>query len=367
MITMKNVNTLTKLRRLTKSVSVIIVFFVLAFAGSAFTAAPANEEGGAKRTTKDSTQTDKYGFKSLFGEENTFNPSKPYLTELNPLAVSYVQGYVRSHGALMERIKIWGKPYLDLYDGILSQHGLPKELKYLSVIESNLKAGAVSIAGAVGPWQIMDFEARRVGLTVNAHNDERVNYTKSTHAAARILKELYGQFNDWLLVIAAYNCGQGRLRQAIRKSGSRNFWALQNFLPLETRNHVKKFIGTHFIFEGNGGLTTMTAAEVESLRSSIANQANQKPEVNDADEVSNKSLELNGRYNSAVIAKNLTMDILQFNKLNPGFDKVVSSGDNYKMKLPVDKMKIFDEKKQQILNESLMFLLSNSAVKVSTP
>ena len=367
MITMKNVNTLTKLRRLTKSVSVIIVFFVLAFAGSAFTAAPANEGGGAKKTTKDSTQTDKYGFKSLFGEENTFNPSKPYLTQLNPLAVSYVQSYVRSHGALMERIKIWGKPYLDLYDGILSQYGLPKELKYLSVIESNLKAGAVSIAGAVGPWQIMDFEARRVGLTVNGHNDERVNYTKSTHAAARILKELYGQFNDWLLVIAAYNCGQGRVRQAIRKSGSRNFWALQSFLPLETRNHVKKFIGTHFIFEGNGGLTTMTAAEVESLRSSIATQAKQKPAVDDADEVSNKSLELSGRYNSQVIAKNLTMDISQFNKLNPGFDKVVSSGDNYKMKLPVDKMKIFDEKKQQILNESLMFLLSNSALRVSTP
>jgi membrane-bound lytic murein transglycosylase D len=366
MITMKNVNTLTKLRRLTKSVSVIIVFFVLAFAGSAFTAAPANEGGGAKKTTKDSTG-DKYGFKSLFGDDNTFNPSKPYVSQLNPQAVSYVQGYVKTHGALMERIKIWGKPYLDLYDGILSQYGLPKELKYLSVIESNLKSGAVSIAGAVGPWQIMDFEARRMGLTVNGRNDERVNYSKSTHAAAKILKELYGQFNDWLLVIAAYNCGQGRLRQAIRQSGSRNFWALQNFLPLETRNHVKKFIGTHFIFEGNGGLTTMTAAEVETLRSSIATQPKQKQVVDDAPEMSNKSFELSGRYNSTVIAKNLTMDIFQFNKLNPGFDKAVSSGDTYKMKLPADKMKIFDDKKFQILNESVMFLLSNSAARVSTP
>jgi membrane-bound lytic murein transglycosylase D len=267
----------------------------------------------------------------------------------------------------MERLKIWGKPYLDLYDGILSQYGLPKELKYLSVIESNLKAGAVSIAGAVGPWQIMDFEARRMGLTVNGRNDERENYFKSTHAAAKILKELYGQFNDWLLVIAAYNCGQGRVRQAIRKSGTRNFWALQNFLPLETRNHVKKFIGTHFIFEGNGGLTTMTAAEVEELRSSIAKQSKQKPTVEDVADNSNRSFELSGRYNSAVIAKNLTMDISHFNKLNPNFDKVVSSGNTYKMKLPAEKMKIFDDKKFQILNESVMFLLTTSAVRVSTP
>ena len=56
---------------------------------------------------------------------------------------------------------------------------------------------------------------------------------------------------------------EGRVRQAIRKSGSRNFWELQTFLPLETRNHVKKFIGTHYVFEGNGGLTTMTASEIE--------------------------------------------------------------------------------------------------------
>lgn len=360
---MKNVHILTKLRRLTKSVSVILVFFVLAFAGSAFTAAPANEGGGAKKTNNDST--DKYGFKSLFGEDNTYNPSKPYVTQLNPLAVSYVQKYIQSHGALMERIKIWGKPYLDLYDGILSQYGLPKELKYLSVIESNLKAGAVSIAGAVGPWQIMDFEARRMGLTVNRHNDERVNYFKSTHAAAKILKELYGQFNDWLLVIAAYNCGGGRVRQAIRKSGSHDFWALQNFLPQETRNHVKKFIGTHFIFEGNGGLTTMTAAEVASLRASISMQARKKTAVNTPDKI-NDSYELSGRYNSTIIAKSLEMDISHFNKLNPGFDRAVSSGNSYQMKLPSEKIKLFDSKKQSILNESLMFLLNNNATKVTT-
>lgn len=365
MTNMKNVNILTKLRRLTKSVSVILVFFVLAFAGSGFTASSTNEGGGAKKATNDTTQTDKYGFKSLFGEDNTFNPAKPFISQLNPLAVPYVQKYMKSHGALMEKIRISGKPYLDMYDDILTQYGLPTELKYLSVIESNLKARAVSIAGAVGPWQIMDFEARRVGLIVNSRNDERVSYLKSTHAAAKILKGLYGQFNDWLLVIAAYNAGAGRVRQAIRKSGSTDFWTLQGFLPLETRNHVKKFIGTHYIMEGNGGLTTMTAAEIEALRSSIARTADN----NKVDEVdlANKSTVLSGKYNSAIIAKNVNLDLTQFNKLNPGFDKAVSSGNTYKMKLPEDKMQIFDAKKQSILNESLMFLLSNASAKVSTP
>jgi membrane-bound lytic murein transglycosylase D len=363
MTIMKNVNILIKLRRLTKSLSIFLIIFILAFAGSAFKASPLNDDG-VKKTKKDTVQVDKYGFKSLFSDI-VYDPSKPYVTQLNPLAVPYVQQYIRSHGAMMERIKIWGKPYLDMYDGILSGYGLPKELKYLSVIESELKSGAVSVAGAVGPWQIMDFEARRMGLVVNNQSDERKNYFKSTHAAARILKELYGQFNDWLLVLAAYNAGGGRVRQAIRKSGSRNFWVLQNYLPLETRNHVKRFIGTHYLFEGNGGLTTMTAAEVATIRSTIA-QA-KTPVTENIEDAYNKTVDLSGKYNSAIIAKNITIDILQFDKLNPGFDKAVSAGNIYKMKLPIDKMKLFDEKKQTILSESLMYLLNNTSRKISTP
>lgn len=159
-------------------------------------------------------------------------------------------------------MKVWGKRYLDMYDRILTSYGLPKELKYLSVIESGLKSRVVSSAGAAGPWQIMRAEATRMGLKINANVDERTQFKKSTHAAAKILKELHSQFQDWPLVIAAYNCGAGRVRMAIRKSGSKNFWHLMVFLPPETRSHVKRFIGTHFLFEGNGGLTTMTAAEI---------------------------------------------------------------------------------------------------------
>ncbi len=83
-------------------------------------------------------------------------------------------------------MKDWGRPYFTLIDGILSKYGLPKELKYLAVIESDLKPKSTSWAGAVGPWQLMPGTARLLGLKVSHKYDERTNYYKSTQAAARV-------------------------------------------------------------------------------------------------------------------------------------------------------------------------------------
>ena len=88
-----------------------------------------------------------------------------------------------------------------------------------------------------------------------------VHTAKSTKAAALYLRDLYGEFGDWLLVVAAYNSGPAPVYAAIRKSGSRNFWKLQRHLPQETRDHVKKYIATHYYFEGKGSVTTLTRAE----------------------------------------------------------------------------------------------------------
>jgi membrane-bound lytic murein transglycosylase D len=106
-------------------------------------------------------------------------------------------------------------------------------------------------------------QAMSRGLKINSQVDERTNFRKSTHAAAKILRDLYTEFNDWPLAIAAYNCGDGRVRQAIRRSGSKNFWRMYAYLPPETRGHVKRFIATHYIFEGSGGVTTSTASEIK--------------------------------------------------------------------------------------------------------
>ncbi|MCW3087730.1 MAG: rane-bound lytic murein transglycosylase precursor [Sediminibacterium sp.] len=304
----------------------------------------------------DSTVTnDKAALKSLF-TNTSIDESRPQDVQLNPQAVSFVQEYIRTQGEELEKMKTWGKPYLEMYDNVLSSYGIPKEMKYLSVIESHLTPGLVSWAGAVGPWQIMPDEARRFGLRTGGR-DERTDFYKSTEAAAKLMKELYGQFGDWLLVVAAYNAGAGGVRKAIRKAGSRDFWSLQYYLPEETRNHVKKFIGTHYIFEGGGGWTTMTAAETEAKKLASLDFT---PQVSTEDLGNTDVVEVSGRYNSLVVANGLAMDINQFNRWNPGFDKAVSEGKKYSLRLSKDRTLMFEAKKSSLLMESVKVLLQGN-------
>ncbi|HUQ96422.1 MAG TPA: lytic transglycosylase domain-containing protein [Chitinophagaceae bacterium] len=293
------------------------------------------------------TANGREGFKNLFVESSlTTNLS----VKLNPLAISFVQGYVKSHTGLLTKMKHWGKPYFDMMDGVLGQYGLPAELKYLAVIESQLKSGAVSWAGAVGPWQFMPATARNMGLRIGKGRDERTDYTKSTHAAAKYLTNLYGIYNDWLLVIAAYNGGPGVVNNAIRRSGSRNFWELQRYLPAESRNHVKKFIATHYIMEGQGGLTTLTKGETDNYKLS-------QP-VSVVTDTKYSIIQVGGKYNGQVIAQMLNMEPSLFNKLNPGFDRTLALGETYNMRLPADKLLEFQAQKPQILEQSIRLALT---------
>ena len=161
-------------------------------------------------------QVTKYGFKNLFNNLS-YNASMPYHNQVNPYAESYMQDYLETHGNALIKMKNWATPYFSLIDNILSQYGLPRELKYLAVIESNLQAGATCWVGARGPWQFMPYTAKEYGLSVNSYLDERTDYFKSTHAAAKYLLYLYKDLKDWLLVIAAYNGGPGRVYSAIQK------------------------------------------------------------------------------------------------------------------------------------------------------
>lgn len=281
---------------------------------------------------------------------------------LNPRAVSFVQDYMETYSKDLLKLKDWGRPYFNMMDAVFTKYNLPTELKYLAVIESKLKSSAVSWAGAVGPWQFMPGTARLLGLKVNHRIDERTDYYKSTHAAARYLKELYGEFGDWLLVIAAYNGGPGNVYSAIKKSGSRSFWVLQRYLPNETRNHVKKFIGTHYIFEGQGGITTLTRAETAEQIGAVS-QLQSISNLNDAEQAAAKTIKVSGKYHSVVIAKVIVMDINEFNRYNPNFDRVMATAENsYELKLPADKMDLFLSNKYQILNESVQLLLSGVTI-----
>jgi membrane-bound lytic murein transglycosylase D len=272
---------------------------------------------------------------------------------LNPQAVSFVKEYVRKNEKGFLKMKEWGKPYLEMMDQVLEQHGLPKELKYLAVIESGLKYNANSWAGAVGPWAFMPAAAREYGLRMG-HNDERLDYVKSTHAAARLLTDLYQRYGDWLLVIAAYNCGPGNVDKAIsRNGGNKDFWSIQYNLPNESMNHVKKFIATHYIFEGEGGITTVTKNEMKNIVLGGGGSSLNEDELN-----SSVSKMITGRFNSSVILKYIEMEKGIFDHFNPGFDNKIAEEGKYELRLPVQKMNTFIQKRYEILDESVQTLLN---------
>lgn len=125
---------------------------------------------------------------------------------------------------------------------ILTEAGLPAELYYMSMIESGLNSHARSRVGAIGYWQFMPGTARHFRLRRDWWVDERRDLEMSTRAAAAYLSQLYNHFQDWALVLAAYNAGEGRIDRIIKRAGHRDFWRLP--LPSETRNHIPKFIAT---------------------------------------------------------------------------------------------------------------------------
>jgi membrane-bound lytic murein transglycosylase D len=187
--------------------------------------------------------------------------------KLNEKGVLFVRKYIRNRGDCLVNVKKRSVIPFDIIDSVFTLYKLPVELKYLAVVESELKPSAISQVGARGPWQLMPGTAKVLGLKITRQNDERTNFYKSTRAAARYLKDLHAQFNDWLLVLAAYNGGPKPVYRAIHKSGSKNFWVLQKYLPSESREHVKKFIATHYYFEGHGSEATLTQTEdVEYLK-----------------------------------------------------------------------------------------------------
>ena len=297
-----------------------------------------------------------YGFKDLF-KNYSYNSAIPYTAQVNPHAEKYMQDYLKYHEAYLLNLKKTAVPYFNLIDGILTKYGLPRELKYLAVIESDLKTNALSSAGARGPWQFMSYTAKDYGLIVNQQQDDRTDYYKSTNAAAKYLLYLYKNLKDWLLVIAAYNGGPGRVYSAIQKSGSRNFWNLQYSLPEESRNHVKKFIATHYIMETGNNRENLASSQFNY--SSLSNDNSLNPQLTASEKENVDSVKVSGRYNAEVIAKNVSMDMSDFNRYNPGFDKVLSTGTSYNLQLPKEKMTEFYNKKYKILNESVEQLLES--------
>ncbi len=165
----------------------------------------------------------------------------------NSVIKQYIELYVKKRRSLVEYMLGLGNYYFPVFEEVLNKYDMPHELKYLPVIESALKATAKSKAGAMGLWQFMLPTGKIMGLEINSLVDERCDVYKSTDAAARYLKQLYGIYKDWHLAIAAYNCGPGNVNKAIRRSGGkRNYWDIYFHLPKETRGYVPAFIAATY-------------------------------------------------------------------------------------------------------------------------
>jgi hypothetical protein len=189
---------------------------------------------------------------------------------LNRHVVGFVNRFIEKEEEFLRKMKTKSRLYFGTIESIFHQYGLPLQLKYLAIVESELRPKIGSTAGAKGLWQLMPVTARELGLRVSGKTDERLHTYRSTVAAARYLKRLYAEFGDWLLVLAAYNGGPGVVYKASKKAGSKNFWALQRYLPTESRGHVKRFIGVHYFFEGEGSVTTQTKAEAKAWQKKLA-------------------------------------------------------------------------------------------------
>lgn len=162
--------------------------------------------------------------------------------------ISYLQDEPDGHvNRWLRRVQVYGP----MLDHILAEENVPLELRYLAMAESGLNPEARSWAGAVGMWQFMPGTGRRYGLSVNVWVDERRDPEKATRAAARHLRDLYEEFDDWHLAMAAFNCGAGCVRRALRRTDAANpsYWDAYDYLPRETRGYVPMFIAAAHVME----------------------------------------------------------------------------------------------------------------------
>ncbi len=176
----------------------------------------------------------------------------------------FIELYVVRRRDLVQRMLSLKEYYFPIFESVLEEHGMPQELKYMSVIESALNPNALSRVGASGLWQFMLYTGKRYGLEVTSYVDERRDPVKASEAAAVFLQDLYDMYGDWHLAIAAYNCGPGNVNRAIARSGGqKDFWKIYYNLPRETRGYVPAFIAAayamtyaseHHIYAGETGV-----------------------------------------------------------------------------------------------------------------
>ena len=174
----------------------------------------------------------------------------PFEMTYNPVVKRYIERYLRPGNARLSRMMAHGQYYFPMFEEHLAKYNMPLEIKYLAVVESALNPKARSYVGATGLWQFMYGTGKLYGLKVNSYVDDRNDPLKSTEAACQYMLKMYDVFEDWNLVLAAYNSGPGNVRKAIRRSGGKtSYWEIRPYLPRETSAYVPLFIAASYAME----------------------------------------------------------------------------------------------------------------------
>jgi membrane-bound lytic murein transglycosylase D len=172
----------------------------------------------------------------------------PFKLDYNDAVRSYIDLYANRRRGIVSRMLGLSQVYFPMFEQELDKYDLPLELKYLAIVESALNPNAVSRSGATGLWQFMYGTGKMFGLNISSYTDDRRDPLKETEAACQYFLYLYKMFNDWQLVLAAYNGGPGTVNKAIRRSGGKKtYWEIRPFLPLETQGYVPAFIAVNYV------------------------------------------------------------------------------------------------------------------------
>lgn len=257
----------------------------------------------------------------------------PFVIEVpyNEVVRRYILRYVKHSPRQLAALQRKAEYYFPIFENILAKHDLPYELCYMPVIESALNPQARSHMGATGLWQFMPATGKKYGLEINSLVDERMDPIRSTEAACLFLKNLYGIFQDWNLVIAAYNCGPGNVNKAIhRAGGKRDFWSIYPFLPRETRGYLPIFIAASYAMnyaQEHGicpadPLPTMTADTIITTH----------------------------RQHLKQIADNIDIPLAELRRLNPQYPRdIIPGGKSYAICLPIERAGMYIDLQDTIL------------------
>ena len=267
----------------------------------------------------------------------------PFVIEVpyNEVVRRYILRYVKHSPRQLAALQRKAEYYFPIFVDILAKHDLPYELCYMPVIESALNPQARSHMGATGLWQFMPATGKKYGLEINSLVDERMDPIQSTEAACLFLKNLYAIFQDWNLVIAAYNCGPGNVNKAIhRAGGKRDFWSIYPYLPSETRGYLPIFIAASYAMnyaEAHGicpatPLTTMASDTIVTTQ----------------------------RQHLKQIADNIDIPLAELRRLNPQYPRdIIPGGKAYAICLPIEKAGVYIDKQDTILAYQAKELIHN--------